>query len=101
MVTFSPGQDAARRLIEGPQRYACLAGGTRSGKTFLIVRHILQRAVTSGESRHALLRLHANTARASLALDTLPKVMRLCFPDLVSEGASAGRLLRLAERRAL
>ena len=83
MVTFSPGQEAARRLIEGPQRYTCLAGGTRSGKTFLIVRHILQRAVNSGESRHALLRLHANAARASLALDTLPKVMRLCFPDLV------------------
>ena len=83
MVTFSPGQEAARRLIEGSQRYTCLAGGTRSGKTFLVVRHILQRAVKSGESRHALLRLHANAARASLALDTLPKVMRLCFPDLV------------------
>jgi hypothetical protein len=38
MVSFSPGQEAARRLMEGPQRYTCLAGGTRSGKTFMIVR---------------------------------------------------------------
>ena len=80
MVTFSPGQEVADRLLNGPQRFVCLAGGTRSGKTFLIVRAILQRAMRHGESRHALLRFHANAARASLALDTLPKVMRLCFP---------------------
>lgn len=82
MVIFSPRQDEARRLIEGPQRFTCLAGGTRSGKTFLIVRHILQRALRSDDSRHALLRFHANAARASLAQDTLPKVMRLCFPEV-------------------
>jgi hypothetical protein len=35
MVSFSAGQEAARRLLEGPQRYTCLAGGTRSGKTLL------------------------------------------------------------------
>jgi hypothetical protein len=45
MVSFSAGQEAARRLLEGPQRYTCLAGGTRSGKTFLIVRMILIRAL--------------------------------------------------------
>ena len=28
-------------MLEGPARYACLAGGTRSGKTFLIVRAIV------------------------------------------------------------
>src|SRR5271168_131428 len=36
MVIFSEGQERARRLLEGPQRNFCLAGGTRSGKTFLI-----------------------------------------------------------------
>lgn len=80
MVTFSAGQDTARRLLEGPQRYTCLAGGTRSGKTFLIVRTIVVRALKAECSRHAILRLHANAARASIALDTLPQVMRLCFP---------------------
>jgi phage terminase large subunit-like protein len=81
MPTFSPGQDAVRRLLEGPQRYTCLAGGTRSGKTFLIVRAIILRALQSRDSRHAILRFHANAARASIALDTLPSVMRLCFHD--------------------
>ncbi|WP_395664571.1 phage terminase large subunit [Methylocella sp.] len=82
MVTFSPGQEAARRLLEGPHRYVCLAGGTRSGKTFLILRAIVRRALAVGETRHAALRFHANAARASIALDTLPRVMRLCFPGV-------------------
>jgi hypothetical protein len=82
MVSFSPGQEAARRLLEGPQRYTCLAGGTRSGKTFLIVRAIVKRALRGKGSRHAILRFHANAARASIALGTLPQVMRLCFPKV-------------------
>lgn len=80
MVRFSAGQEAAIRLLEGSQRYTCLAGGTRSGKTFLIVRAIVQRALEADGSRHAILRFHANAARASIALDTLPRVMQLCFP---------------------
>jgi hypothetical protein len=67
MVSFSPGQEAARRLLEGPQRYTCLAGGTRSGKTFLIVRAIVKRALRGKGSRHAILRFHANAARASIS----------------------------------
>jgi phage terminase large subunit-like protein len=82
MVSFSPGQEAARRLLEGPQRYTCLAGGTRSGKTFLIVRAIVMRALKAKGSRHAILRFHANAARASIALGTLPQVMQFCFPDI-------------------
>jgi phage terminase large subunit-like protein len=82
MLSFSPGQEAARRLLEGPQRYTCLAGGTRSGKTFLIVRAIVARALEAPGSRHAILRFHANAARASISLDTLPNVMRLSFPRM-------------------
>jgi phage terminase large subunit-like protein len=82
MVIFSEGQERARHLLEGPQRYFCLAGGTRSGKTFLVVRAIVARALASATSRHAILRFHANAARASIALDTLPNVMRLCFPNI-------------------
>jgi len=83
MVCFSPEQEMARRLLEGRQRFTCLAGGTRSGKTFLIVRAIVERALQARYSRHAILRFHANAARASIALDTLPTVMRLCFPGEV------------------
>jgi len=59
-----------------------LAGGTRSGKTFLIVRSIVACALKAPGSRHAILRFHANAARASIALDTLPNVAKLCFPAL-------------------
>jgi phage terminase large subunit-like protein len=82
MVSFSAGQEAARRLLDGPQRYTCLAGGTRSGKTFLIVRAILIRALQEKGSRHAILRFRANAARASIALGTLPQVVDLCFPGV-------------------
>ncbi len=81
-LAFSPAQDAARLMLEGPARYACLAGGTRSGKTFLIVRAIVARAVHAPGSRHAILRFHANAAKASIAQDTLPHVMKLCFPHV-------------------
>ncbi len=81
-VTFSAGQEAARHLLDGPQRYTCLAGGTRSGKTFLIIRAIVERASKAPESSHAILRHHANAARASISQETLPRVLKLCFPDL-------------------
>ena len=57
-----------------------LYGGARSGKTVLFVRAIMMRAIHAPETRHAMLRLRANAARASLWLDTLPKVQRVFFP---------------------
>ncbi len=78
-VSFSGAQEAARQLLDGPHRYVCLAGGARSGKTFLITRAIVERAINAPESRHAFLRLHTNHARASIANETLPTVMRACF----------------------
>ena len=82
MVTFSAAQDAARLVLEGPQRYTCLVGGARSGKTFLIVRAIVARALSAPGSRHAMLRFRANAAWASLAQETVPRVMHLCFPKV-------------------
>ena len=78
-VSFSDGQKAARRLLEGSHRYVCLAGGARSGKTFLIVRAIVERATNAPESRHAMFRLHTNHAHRALVNDTLPVVMDRCF----------------------
>ena len=58
-----------------------LVGGARSGKTTILVHEIAKRALQPGPSRHAILRLHANAARSSIALDTLPKVFDLWFPN--------------------
>lgn len=75
-------QRDALRLLGGPQRHTMLAGGARSGKTFLLTRGVVVRALKAAESRHAILRFRANAVRSSVALDTLPKVIRLCFPGL-------------------
>ncbi|HZT90299.1 MAG TPA: phage terminase large subunit [Stellaceae bacterium] len=75
-------QRELRNLLSGPQLHTLIYGGGRSGKTFLIVRSILIRAVRAAGSRHAIVRLRGNAVRSSIWLDTLPKVTRLCFPDL-------------------
>lgn len=65
----------------GDQRYSLLYGGARSQKTFSIVRQILVRAMKK-QSRHAILRFRNNSVWPSIGMDTLPKVRKLCFPDL-------------------
>lgn len=57
-------------------------GGSRSGKTFGIVRAIVVRAMKAPGSRHGAFRLHFNDCKHSLALDTFPRVMSVCFPGV-------------------
>ncbi|MET0439194.1 MAG: phage terminase large subunit [Devosia sp.] len=59
-----------------------LRGGSRSGKTFLLIRAIIQRAINAPGSRHAIFRFRFNHAKTSIWADTLPKVLKLCFPTL-------------------
>lgn len=75
-------QVQANRMLAGPQRHFLLVGGSRSTKTFTFTRATMARAVRASESRHLILRFRANAARASVALDTLPAVRRLCFPQI-------------------
>jgi PBSX family phage terminase large subunit len=58
-----------------------LFGGSRSGKTFLIIWAIVLRALSAPMSRHAVLRFRFNHCKASVIYDTFPKVMELCYPD--------------------
>ena len=48
----------------------------------MFVRAIGVRASLAENSRHAILRFRGNAARSSIALDTLPKVFQLCFPEV-------------------
>lgn len=59
-----------------------LRGGSRSGKTFLLVRAIIQRAINAPGSRHVIFRFRFNHAKTSIWADTMPKVLKLCFPGL-------------------
>lgn len=72
----------AQRLLSGPQAHTLLVGGSRSGKTTLSVRAICVRAIAAPGSRHAILRFRFNACKQSIALDTMPKVMKLCFPGV-------------------
>jgi len=59
-----------------------LYGGSRSGKSFIIIYIIIVRALRCAGSRHAILRFRFNHAKQSLWYDTIPKVLKVKFPDL-------------------
>ena len=82
VVTLTPKQREANRLLAGSARNIMLRGGSRSGKTFILVRAIIQRALNAPNSRHAIFRFRFNHAKTSVWADTIPKVLKLCFPDL-------------------
>ena len=59
-------------------------GGSRSGKTFLLCRAILIRALRAPGSRHAIFRFRQNSVWNAIGLDTLPKVAKLANCQLTS-----------------
>lgn len=83
MPTFrlTPKQEEANRLLASAAQHIMLFGGSRSGKTFLIVRAVVVRALKASRSRHVSLRFRFGHIKSSIVYDTFPKVMRLCFPD--------------------
>jgi phage terminase large subunit len=81
-LSLTPKQEAARIILAGPATHAMLFGGSRSGKTFLLVRQVVQRALNAPGSRHAILRFRFNHIKASIILDTFPKVMAIAYPGV-------------------
>lgn len=75
-------QREALRTIGSDALHILLEGGSRSGKTFIACRAVVVRALAATGSRHAVVRFRFNHAKASIGMDTLPKVMKLCFPDV-------------------
>lgn len=74
-------QVEANKQIASDAMFVLLYGGSRSTKTFTLIRAIIIRALASPNSRHAVLRFRFNHVKSSVVLDTFPKVMELCFPD--------------------
>ena len=75
-------QSDAQAIFAGAARHILLVGGSRSGKTFLIVRNLVLRALKAPNSRHAMFRYRFNSIKSSVVLDTFPKVMRAAFPGV-------------------
>lgn len=72
----------AQEVLAGEATHTILFGGSRSGKTFLLVRNVCMRAIKAPKSRHAILRFRFNSIKASVVMDTFPKVMSLAFPGV-------------------
>lgn len=72
-----------RELAEAMLRHEIVMaeGGARSGKTFGIIRQQIARGIMR-TSRHLAARHRAKHARASLAMETIPQVFRVCFPGV-------------------
>lgn len=81
-MKFTQAQERAQVIIAGDATHILGVGGSRSGKTFLFVRNVVMRALKAPGSRHAILRFRFNHCKASIVLDTFPKVMSACFPGI-------------------
>lgn len=79
---LTPKQSLALDALGSGARHILLEGGSRSGKTFIIIRALVLRALAAKGSRHAVLRFRFNHVKASIVHDTFPKVMQLCFPQV-------------------
>jgi predicted phage terminase large subunit-like protein len=75
-------QAELNKLLAGPATHVMAWGGSRSGKTFTLVRAICIRAMRVPGSRHLVARFRFAHVLQSIWHDTLPKVMSTCFPDV-------------------
>lgn len=81
-MNLTARQAEAEHVLTSDAKHILLEGGSRSGKTFLIVRQMVIRAIKAPGSRHALLRFRLNAIKSTIIADTFPKVMSLAFPEV-------------------
>jgi predicted phage terminase large subunit-like protein len=83
-ATWAPTerQREAEALLDGPATHILLWGGSRSGKTMLLIRKVIERALRAPGSRHLIARLRFNHAVQSLWHDTIPKALAISFPGV-------------------
>ena len=94
----TPAQQQAVKLLQSSARHILLYGGSRSGKTFILVYALLVRALKAPGSRHAILRFHGNGARYAVGFDTLPKVISTAFPGLKADYIKSDNFFVLPNR---
>ena len=79
--TLNPKQLVITRLFaQANARHNLIYGGARSGKTFLLTRATALRTFSKPQARSVIIRRHLQHVKESVWLDTLPKVLRLCWP---------------------
>jgi hypothetical protein len=73
----TPRQKLATKLARGGVTDILFYGGSRSGKTFLICRLIVIRALRAPGSRHAIARKYFRDARQKIGMGTLVDVLKI------------------------
>ncbi|GHV13926.1 hypothetical protein FACS189491_09570 [Spirochaetia bacterium] len=73
MTLFKPTavQRQALKLVKGGAKHILLFGGSRSGKTTVLVMVMVYRAIRFAGSRHLICRYRAKDARSSVLRETL------------------------------
>lgn len=75
-------QRIAMTMLSGDATHFMLYGGARSGKTFLLVRALIIRALLAPGSRHLMVRFRLAHIKSSIVADTFPAVIKKCFPEI-------------------
>lgn len=75
-------QDIAIKLFGSSAREFLLVGGSRSGKSFIIIFVVVYSALKYAGSRHLIARYRFNAVKNAIWLDTLKKVLNVCFPGV-------------------
>ena len=84
--------DLFNKLFEAdiPASRLLIYGGSRSSKTFRVLRKVLKRAVYYPGSRHLIARDTFTALRNAIILDTMPKLLRLYYPQLFHHWNNGG-----------
>lgn len=79
MFSYTSAQQQAMELLTSPAHHVMLFGGSRSGKSFILCCALAIRALRVPGSRHAVIRRYCASARSTIGMDTMPKVLRCRF----------------------
>lgn len=82
---LTPKQAELFDILRGSAMNVLAYGGSRSGKTFAFCTAIVTRALSAPGSRHAIFRQKASHVKQSVFSDTLPKALKLVFPQVPFE----------------
>ena len=91
-------QKQALKLLGSDVPNILLYGGSRSGKTFILVYAMIVRALKEAESRHIILRYRGNSVIRSIRMDTFDKVMKLAFPQVAFREDSAEGFVKFGNK---
>ena len=99
MFKLTPMQRQGRKILNGPAPNVLAVGGSRSGKTTLILRNILLRAAMTPNSRHLVFRSVRSDLVRAVWQDSLPKVLNEDFNGLAFKKDEKNLVMRLPHNK--